>query len=165
MEMEYEEEEDPDKVSSQDTTKIGKKTQDTEKNVNIPPEPVPAAPPLIGKKTYCNLHITIKAIKKGASITDGTKAISIACKAFMKEMQAITNSSFKLHSWDPNTAEQTTLHRLSKFSDNLPVMELKQFFKGAHPISNRGKAYLKIYWSPSQSLLQITSSKKSSGIF
>lgn len=128
---------------SVDTAKQGR---DKEKTADKQSQPK-TAPPNSADKVYCDLHITIKGVSAGASITEGTQAISNACKKFMKEMQSV-DPTFKLHSWDPDAKEQLTLHSINAFPDNLA--ELKTFFKGARPIPDGGKSYLKVLISVSK---------------
>ena len=53
------------------------------------------------------------------------------------------DNSFKLHTVDPAHQSQKVLHDL----DNFPMSNMnkvKEFFKGARPISGGGKVFLKI---------------------
>ena len=53
------------------------------------------------------------------------------------------DSSFKLHTVDPAHSSQKVLHHPDDFPTT-NMSEIKEFFKGARPITDGGKIFLKI---------------------
>ena len=62
--------------------------------------------------------------------------------SWMQGIQEMDNS-LKLHTVDPAHQSQKVLHDLDNFPTN-NMNEIKEFFKGARPISDGGKVFMKI---------------------
>ena len=66
----------------------------------------------------------------------------------------VMDDTFKLHTVDPNFKSQKVMHHPNDFPSN-KLAELKEFFKGARPIPEGGKLFLKIKASFKQSTKEL----------
>jgi hypothetical protein len=91
-------------------------------------------------KKYMDVQIKLEKIKSTKPI-DAINACRDRCKSWLKEIQQI-ETSFKLHPVDPDNQNQTILHAIKDFPQDLN--DLRTFFKNAKPIMKGGMLYLKI---------------------
>ena len=79
--------------------------------------------------------------------------LSTRLEGWWKGMQ-VMDDTFKLHTADPNFKSQKVMHHPNDFPTN-KLAELKEFFKGARPIPEGGKLFLKIKASFKQSTKEL----------
>ena len=98
---------------------------------------------------YMDLHLNIPATTDKSSPIAPIATLSTRLEGWLKGMQEM-DDTFKLHTVDPNHKSQKVMHHQKDFPTN-KLAELKEFFKGARPIPDGGKVFLKIKASFKQS--------------
>ena len=91
--------------------------------------------------TYMDLHLAIPPAENQSSPLQAIEALKIRLEEWLQGVQSI-EKSFKIHTVDPDSKVQTSIHHQATFPETLP--EIKQFFKGARPIPKGGKLYMTI---------------------
>ena len=91
---------------------------------------------------YMDVHLNVPKTKDDGGILDMIATLSSRLEAWLKEIQGL-DGSFKLHTVDPSSQTLKVLHHTKDFPTN-KLAEIKEFFKGARPIPNGGKLFMKI---------------------
>ena len=79
--------------------------------------------------------------------------VSAQLESWLQSIQEM-DGTFKLHLVDPNHKIQKVLHHQKDFPKD-KMAEIKEFFKGARPVPDGGKLYMKIKASFKQSSKQL----------
>ena len=102
---------------------------------------------------YMDVHLNIPATTDKSSPMAPIATLSTRLEGWWKGMQ-VMDDTFKLHTVDPNFKSQKVMHHPNDFPTN-KLAELKEFFKGARPIPEGGKLFLKIKASFKQSTKEL----------
>ena len=94
------------------------------------------------KPIYVDIHLNLPKTKDDGGILDMIATLSSRLEDWLKEIQGL-DGSFKLHTVDPSAQTQKVLHHNKDFPTN-KLAEIKEFFKGARPIPNGGKLFMKV---------------------
>ena len=89
-----------------------------------------------------DVHINIPPTKENTGLMSVIATMSSRLLTWVQGIQEMDNS-FKLHTVNPMYPSQKVLHDLDDFPTN-NMKEIKEFFKGARPITEGGKLFMKI---------------------
>ena len=89
-----------------------------------------------------DVHLNIPPTQDNSGQMAAIETLTARLLSWTQGIQELDNS-FKLHTVDPGHQSQKVLHDLDNFPTS-NMNEVKEFFKGAQPISDGGKVFLKI---------------------